>query len=124
MKDVLCRAFCEGLDVHDVPAGLAVRTTFKTTSGDKVGFYIRVDGGLYRIEDSGTVLPSLEAQGLDFRSGSRADALANLLDEYSVTLDMDDRQFAIDGIEEGDVPQAALRFVAFLLRVGDFALMT
>jgi hypothetical protein len=123
MKDALCRAFCDSLSVRDVPAGLAVRTAFADTQGDCIGFYVLNEGDGFRIEDSGTVLPGLEAQGLDFGSGSRGEAMQALLAEYAVELD--DRQFSIDGLAtEADVATAAIRFVAFLLRVSDFALMT
>lgn len=124
MKEALCRAFCDGLNVRDVPAGLAVRTGFMSTQGDFVGFYVRKDGDRCRLEDSGTVYAGLEAQGLDFSRGQRGEALSSLLDEYSVALDMTDRQFVIEDLSEATIPAAALRFVAFLLRVSDFALMT
>lgn len=124
MKDELCHAFCDSLYVRDVPAGLAVRTGFLTPSGDFIGFYVRTEDGSYRIEDNGRVFPSLESKGLDFKSGSRREAMESLLAEYAVSLHPDDRQFAIDGLTESEVSAAAMRFVAFLLRVGDFALMT
>jgi hypothetical protein len=124
MKDELCRAFCDALQVRSVPAGLAVRTAFSAPDGDLIGFYIRDEPGGYRIEDSGTTLPALEAEGLDFRSGSRGAAMDELLQEYGVALDEEGRQFAIDGLREQEVPAAAMRFVAFSLRVRDFALMT
>lgn len=124
MKEDLCHAFCDALYVRDVPAGLAVRTAFLGPSGDFIGFYVRNSGGSHRIEDNGRVFPGLIAKGLDFGSGSRREAMDNLLREYSVGLDMDDRQFSIEGLEAGQVAAAALRFVAFLLRVNDFALMT
>jgi len=124
MKDALCRAFCDGLDVRDVPAGLAVRTPFSTQDGDFIGFYIRELAGGFRIEDSGVIYPTLEADGLDFSKGSRAEAMAELLEEYAVELDAEDGCFAINGLAEAQVPAAAMRFVAFSLRVRDFALMT
>jgi hypothetical protein len=124
MKELLCKAFCDALSVRDVPAGLAVKTPFETPDGDFIGFYIREAGDGFRIEDSGIILPVLEADGLDFRSGSRGEAMSDLLQEYAVTLDADDRLFAIGGLLENEVPAAAMRFVAFSLRVRDFALMT
>jgi hypothetical protein len=124
MKDQLCKAFCDGLHVSNVPAGLAVRTPFLAQDGDFIGFYVRNLEEGYRIEDNGLVLPVLEADGLDFRSGSRSEAMAELLGEYAVVLDPDERRFAIGGLTENEVPSAAMRFVAFSLRVRDFALMT
>jgi hypothetical protein len=124
MKELLCRAFCDGLYVRDVPAGVAVRTPFATPDGDFIGFYVRELAEGFRIEDSGVMLPTLEADGLDFRTGSRGEAMAELLEEYAVVLDHDDRQFAINGLQENEVAAAAMRFVAFSLRVRDFSLMT
>jgi len=124
MKEDLCRAFCDALHVRDVPAGLAVRTAFMTASGDTVGFYVLMTDGHYRIEDNGRVFPGLEAKGLDFERGSRREAMESLLAEYAVDLDRSDLQFSIEGLSEGEVAAAALRFVAFLLRVNDFGLMT
>jgi hypothetical protein len=122
-KEALCRAFCDTVHVRDVPAGVAVRTGFLDGMGDYIGFYVLSGEGGYRIEDNGTVFAELEARGLDFGSStSRGDELKELLAEYAVELD--DRQFAIEGVSEADLAPAALRFAAFLLRVGDFRLMT
>jgi hypothetical protein len=108
-----------------VPAGLAISTSFVGPDGDRIGFYVRrEDAGTYRLEDDGVTLPGLEASGLDFSSGSRGNAMRELLAEYGVTKDDEARAFAIDGIPEAQLPVTALRFVAFSLRVRDFALMT
>jgi hypothetical protein len=125
MKHLLCKAFCDNLQVRSVPAGLAVSTSFLGPEGDRIGFYIRnQEDGSYRIEDDGFTLPSLEASGLDFTSGSRGNAMRELLSEYGVAIDEDARAFTIDSVAEPDLPALAMRFVAFSLRVRDFALMT
>jgi hypothetical protein len=125
MKDQLCKAFCDSLQIRDVPAGFAVSTGFMGPDGDRIGFYVRPqDGDVYRVEDDGFTLPALEASGLDFSSGSRGDAMSELLSEYGVSIDEDSRGFAIDGVDEARLPAVAMRFVAFSLRVRDFALMT
>jgi hypothetical protein len=126
MKDQLCRAFCDNLQVREVPAGMAVSTPFLTADGDRIGFYIakQSEPNIYRIEDDGTALPMMESNGLDFSSGTRGDAMAELLTEYGVIIDEETREFAIENIAETQVAAAAMRFVAFSLRVRDFALMT
>jgi hypothetical protein len=125
MKDQLCKAFCDNLQVRQVPAGLAVSTNFLGPEGDRIGFYIRnQEDGNYRIEDDGFTLPALEASGLDFSSGSRGNAMRELLAEYGVSIDEDARAFTIDNVSELTLPTLAMRFVAFSLRVRDFALMT
>lgn len=124
MKDILCKAFCDNLIVREVPAGTAVGTPFTTTDGDRIGFYIVPDGGLVRIEDDGLTMPLLEASGLDFNSGTRAEAFGELLAEYGVQLDPDTQAFFIPQISEANLAAVAMRFVAFSLRVRDFLLMT
>jgi hypothetical protein len=126
MKDELCQAFCDNLQVRQVPAGLAVSTGFLSSTGDRIGFYVRQKGDAgFRVEDNGFVLPSLEASGLSFqKSASRAGAMNALLSQYGVSIDQGSRSFAIDGIQQADLPAAAMRFVAFILRVEDFALMS
>jgi hypothetical protein len=126
MKDELCKAFCDDLLVRRVPAGLAVSTGFLGPDGDKIGFYI-VDSDrapFKRIEESGTAFAILEASGVDFRSVTRKEALDSLLNEHSVSFDEQERRFFIDNLREPQIPAAALKFVAFSLRVRDFLLMT
>jgi hypothetical protein len=124
MKEELCRAFCEDLKVRTVPVGLAVTTVFSTHDGDHIGFYIVRQGDKHRIEDDGVTLPALEGSGIDFRSGTRGQALRELLDEYGVSIDEESREFFIGNLEQPAIPSAALKFVAFCLRVRDFMLMT
>jgi hypothetical protein len=124
MKDQLCKAFCDNLQIRPVPIGFAVSTGFLSPEGDRIGFYVRRDGPLYHLQDDGFTLPALEASGLDFRSGSRGEAMRELLSEYGVEKDDDARTFTIGSVDEAALPAAAMRFVAFSLRVRDFALMT
>jgi len=126
MKEKLCAAFCEGLSIRTVRSGLAISTAFAGPDGDRIGFYVIRDRetDLFRIQDSGIILPALEASGFSLRSGARSDAMNALLREYSVEIDHDAREFAIEGLAEEYVPAAALQFVAFMLRVRDFMLMT
>ncbi|HZR87142.1 MAG TPA: DUF1828 domain-containing protein [Bradyrhizobium sp.] len=124
-KEELCKAFCNDLRVRTVPAGLAITTAFSAADGDRIGFYITQQGkDKFRIEDDGVTLPYLEGSGVDFRSGTRAEALAELLREYGVAIDEAAQEFYIGGIAEKDVPAASLKFAAFSLRVRDFMLMT
>ena len=124
MKDRLCEAFCDNLELNQVPAGLAIGTPFHTSDGDKLGFYILGKVEPFTIADDGSVFPTLEASGVDFRSGTRGEALAELKLEYGVDLDEDTQEFRISSLSDLELPKAALRFVAFCLRVRDFMLMT
>ena len=93
MKDILCKAFCENLTVRDVPAGTAVGTPFTTADGDRIGFYIVPDSGLLRIEDDGLTMPLLEASGLEFNTGTRAQALDGCLQNIASSLTRRRRRF-------------------------------
>ena len=125
MKEELCKAFCDELMVQTVPAGMAVTTPFAGPDGDHIGFYVVKEGDGYRIEDDGVTLPYLEGSGVEFRpGGTRGDALNELLAEYGVSINDVTQEFFIGNLSETVLPSAALKFVAFSLRVRDFMLMT
>lgn len=126
MKDALCRAFCDELVLREVPAGLAVSTAFNWMGGEPLGFYIvgPDSAGRYRVEDDGTTMPLIEAAVADLDSPTRAEAFAAMLDEYNVTYEEQRGELQSPSIAEDQVPQAAMRFVALLLRLQDLILLT
>lgn len=125
-KEMLCEAFCQDLDVTTVPAGLAVRTGFVSRDGDVIGFYVTrhpLDAGLWRVEDSGLVVPMLEASGLNLESGTRAAAFHRLLAEYAASYDPESMELHSEYVSESDLPSEAMRFLALLLRMQDLELL-
>lgn len=128
-KERLCAAFCEELELRKVPAGLAVKTAFQTVDGDAIGFYIvrsPRDSALFRLEDSGQLVPLLEAYGLDMRpgqGGNRGLIFDQILSEYHAQFDKESRELHTDYMPEEMLPAAALRFVAMLLRLQDLVFL-
>lgn len=125
-KQLLCEAFCHDLDVSSVPAGLVVRTGFMTRDGDAIGFYVTrhpLDPARWRVEDSGLVVPMIEATGVNLDSGARAVAFHRLLDEYGTAFDAEAMELHSEYVSETDLPSEAMRFVALLLRVQDLELL-
>ena len=124
MKQELCKAFCDGLEVRDVPAGLAVGTAFRGLGGDLIGFYVTRDPRTgFRIEDDGSTVAMLEASGFDLDNQTRANALHEMLAEYGVDYDEQGKELHTPLMGEKDVPRAAMKFVAMLLRVPDLLLL-
>lgn len=126
-KQMLCEAFCQDLEVSNVPAGLVVRTGFMTRDGDAIGFYITrhpTDAKLWRVEDSGLVIPMIEAAGVNLDSGTRATAFHRILEEYGASFDQEASELHSEYVSESDIPSEAMRFVALLLRVQDLELLT
>lgn len=122
-KDTFCKAFCEEIEVRQVPAGFAVKTPFSYADGDFVGFYvIECDGG-YRFEDSGTLIPWLESTGVNLQSGSRFEQFNTLLIEHQATFDEDEQEVRTAVVGPDDIPAASVRFVSLLLRLQDLQLM-
>jgi hypothetical protein len=122
----LCRAFCNEISVKEVPAGLAVSTPFRRSDGDAVSFYVVHDTvlpGLARIEDDWETMPYLEACGVDFETQTRMKAFEALLAEHRVEYDEVEATIHTQNMREEEIPQAALRFVALLLRLSDFLLL-
>jgi hypothetical protein len=126
LKHELCTAFCDQLQIREVPAGLAVSTAFSFSDAEPVGFYIVGPDqlGRYRIEDDGNTIPMIEAEGVDLDTTTRQEALASLLDEYGATYDEEKGELTTDHLPSEQVPSAALKFVALLLRLQDLILLT
>lgn len=127
MKEALCRAFCDALVVNEVPVGFAVKTAFESDGGDAITFYI-VQGDSpdqWRVEDDGATVANLDMLGVDvIGSGPRAVAFEELVQEYKVRLDPDDAILHTSYVAKEELPRLALAFLALLLRIQDFALMT
>ncbi len=122
----LCRAFCNEISIKEVPAGLAVSTPFRRSDGDAVAFYVVYDSvlpGLVRLEDDGETMPYLEACGVDFETQTRMRALQDLLTEHGAEYDEVEATIHTSNMRQEEIPQAALRFVALLLRLPDFLLL-
>lgn len=126
MKEELCKAFCGDLRVRDVPDGMAVSTTFKRDDGDSIGFYIVPSGNRqFRIEDDGLTIMHLAEAGVDLWSlGTRTKAFTSLLSEYGAVFDDTDGTIRTEPLLQSELPRAAMKFVAFLLRMDDFLLLT
>jgi len=126
VKDQLCKAFCDQLQIRELPTGYAVRTGFALSDGEPLGFYIvGPDGsGRFRIEDDGTTIPMIEAAGVDLSTQTRADAVEALLREYGASYDDERGELCTAPLPTVAVPSAALKFVALLLRLQDLVLLT
>lgn len=126
LEEQLCRAFCQGVHVRKVPVGYAISTGFTMADGDPIGFYaVEIEPNrLYRLEDDGTVVPLLEAIGVNLKSDTRRGAFNALLAEYRLSFDEDNQLICSDSLTLEEIPPAALRFMAMLVRLQDFHLLT
>jgi hypothetical protein len=126
VKDELCKAFCDQLQIRELPAGLAVSTALNLTDSEPLGFYITGPDALgrFRIEDDGTTVPLIEAAGADLETQTRQEAVDALLREYGAVYNADRGELTTPPLSSEQVPQAALKFVALLLRLQDLILLT
>jgi hypothetical protein len=63
----------------------------------------------------------LEAAGADLELESRAEAFRHLLVDYDAEYDEQRGELTTGLMVESDIPKAALRFVALLLRIQELA---
>ena len=126
LQSQLCDAFCGGLAVHQVPAGYAVGTPHEGFEGDSIGFYVVGPNGegKYRIQDDGMYLTLIEAAGGDTGNKTRAAAFDGLCEDYGVSREEGSGELVTPYLQEAQVGSAALRFLAFLLRVQDLIWMS
>lgn len=126
-KEQICAAFCDEVAVRKVPAGFAVKTGFQSADGDPIGFYVvnrPDDPNEWRLEDSGIMVPMLQASGITLRSGTRAEAFEQLLTEYRAQFDEDSQEIISAWMPEQEIAAASLNFVALLLRLQDLELLS
>tara|TARA_R110002110_G_scaffold3305_4_gene16858 strand:- start:2824 stop:3537 length:714 start_codon:yes stop_codon:yes gene_type:complete len=107
-----------------VPVGYAVATPVAWFSGDQITFYVRIEGDMARLEDSGTLLLELESQGLDLTSESRREALSDIMGAHCVTLDEEDCLFLSEWVPVDNVASLVPEFLAFLTRSQDLTLLS
>lgn len=125
MKDALCRAFCAALDIQRVPSGLAITTPYRFDDGDPIILYaVTVRHGIYRLEDSGVQIPMIEASGATLHEGTRGEGFKVMLGEYGLDFDREAMVVRTPEVSEEDVGGAALKLLAFMLRLQDFMLLT
>jgi hypothetical protein len=126
LKHELCKAFCDQLQFREVPAGLAVSTAFSFSDSEPVGFYVVGPDALgrYRLEDDGNTIPMIEAEGIDLETSTRQEALDSLLAEYGARYDEEKGELTTLPLSADQVPAAAFKFVALLLRLQDLILLT
>lgn len=118
LRDKLCAAFCESLQIHEVPAGLAVGTPFDRGDGDKVGFFlIRGPNGQWRIEDDGMTVAMLSASGVDVGSGERASEFQRMLMASGASYDAESGELHTAWLRDEDIAAAALRFTGLMVRI-------
>ncbi len=125
MKHLICEAFCASLDVRTVPVGYAVCTPYANVDGDpQLIYFVRDERNRWRLEDDGTQVPLLEANGVDLSGKARGEAFEHLLDEYGAQFNKDSRTLYSAPLAEAEIGAAAVRFVGLLLRIQDLALMS
>lgn len=120
----LCAAFCGGLQVHAVPAGYAVSTSFADSSGDRISFYICETPDGFELEDDGSYLADLVARDINIESGFRGDLLKAILDEGNAFWDADTFEIKTGSISQKDLANRAILFLSSLIRVRDLAHVT
>jgi hypothetical protein len=125
LKNQLCEAFCDTLTVSSIPAGLAIGTRYEGLGGDPIGVYVigPSSQGLYHIQDDGISVPTLESLGADISNKMRREAFNELLSAYDVSYCEDTAELKTDAVSEAAVAPTVMRFLAFMLRLQDLALM-
>ena len=126
MKDALCKAFCEALTVQEVPVGLAIGTPF-WRGADRLGFYIVYQDKARthaRFEDDTQTITLIEAAGVDLFSGPRETLFLAMMDEAGVSFNEDEGVLHTPYMPVTELPRLAFSFVAFLIKMQDFSLMT
>jgi hypothetical protein len=126
LKEQICRAFCENVQVTAFSGGMAISTPYQNfTSGDAIGIYVLgPKAGVYRLVDNALTIAFLEAEGATMDAASRREALSQILEQHGAAYDEEMGEIFKDGVAEADLPTALLEFSALLLRLNDLIFLT
>lgn len=124
LKERICQAFCESVEITDFDGGFAISTPYLDESGDRIGMYaVGAKGGVFRIVDNALTIAFIEADGAPLNTDSRKAALSRILTDYGAIYDEELGELAITGVVEASLPRAILDFSALLLRVRDLRML-
>ena len=121
-KDI-CNAFCTDLSVREIPLGYAIKTPFAWLNGEPIVVFGEVDGQMIRMRDSGDTIMFLEDVAGDLTSDTRLDAMREIALEHGVYFDEENSLFASDWVDRSKLGDSAIRFMSFLNRLQDVALL-
>ncbi|MGB6228688.1 MAG: DUF1828 domain-containing protein [Litorimonas sp.] len=120
----ICGAFCEGLSIRKVPLGYAIRTPFMWVHGEPLVIFGEAKDGLVRMRDSGDSLLILEDLAGDLTTDTKVEAIYELATSHGVLFDEEQALFTGGWVEESMLGEAAIRFMSFLNRLQDLALLS
>ncbi len=125
LKERICKAFCEGVQVSTFKGGIAISTSYLNAAGDRIGIYaLGPKAGMYKLVDNALTLAFLESEGVTMDTASRREALSGILSQHDASYDEEMGEIFVDGVTEAGLPKAILDFSALLLRLNDMLLLT
>jgi hypothetical protein len=126
LKERICKAFCDTVQVTAFDGGLAIATPYLNfASGDRIGIYaIGPRDGAYRLIDNALTIAFIESEGASMDLASRREALAQVLQQHGASYDEEMGEVFIDDVTEEELPKAILEFSALLLRLNDLVFLT
>lgn len=123
VQNSICSSFCSGLSVREIPLGYAIKTPFSWLHGEPLVVFGEVDRDMVRMRDSGDTLMFLEDVAGDLTMDSRIDAMREIALEHGVQFDEDNALFVSDWVDKSQLGDSAVRFMSFLNRLQDVALL-
>lgn len=117
-------ALCGDVAVRAVPAGLAISSAFKDTSGDPITFYVVEDLDGIRIEDDGEYLSHLIGSGVPIDAGQRSVLLDGILKQGQAYWDRETFEIRTGSVDPETLPDRLVGFMSSLIRVRDLELLT
>lgn len=124
LSNLLCKSFCEEIIVKQVPAGLAVSTSFADNSGDRISFYAVETADGWHLEDDGEYLANLVARDIPITEGVRSNFLSGILEEGNAYWDQETFEIKTNLFSAEDLKDHMIPFLSSLIRVRDLELLT
>ncbi len=120
----ICKAFCEGLSVREIPLGYAIKTPFSWLHGEPLVVFGEKSDGKVRMRDAGDTLALLEDAAGDLTTETKMDAMRQLAADHGIAFDEENSLFMSEWTEEENLGSAAIRFMSFLNRIQDLTFLS
>lgn len=119
LQQQICKSFCDGFRVREVPKGFAITSPFTWLGDDPLVFYANQKDNKIRFEDSGASLLYLEDVAGDLTTDTRMETVRELAKIHGVNYDEDAVTFSSQWFDKDQAGKGVIEFLSFMNSLQD-----
>lgn len=124
LQSQICKSFCDGFHVREVPKGYAITSPFTWMDDEPLVFYANKRDNQIRFEDSGATLLYLEDIAGDLTAEARMETIRDLASQHGVNYDDDAITFSSQWFNKENAGNGVINFLSFMNRIQDMQFLS